>query len=131
MTRFEIAQPVIEAELAKPYIYGSADCFFFGLRIADAFDPAREMVKTYSGSYKTLMGAQKALRKRGYSSLTDLFAQHLEPCAPSSAQFGDLVILQLADGEHVGVCVGTRFITKTERGRSDHDLSAVKAAFRT
>lgn len=131
MTRFEIVAPVIEAELAKPYQYGIADCFFFGCRIADAFDPSREMVKTYSGSYRTLMGAQKALRKRGHESLVDLFALHLTRCAAGEAQTGDIVILELADGEHVGVCVGARFITKTERGRSDHDLSAVKAAFRT
>ncbi|MET3662508.1 DUF6950 family protein [Aquamicrobium ahrensii] len=130
-TRFEIAHLIIEAELTKPYVYGTADCFFFGCRIADAFDPARKMVKTYSGSYKTLMGAQRAMRKRGFKSLAELVAVHLEPCAPGEAQFGDLVILQLADGEHVGVCVGAKFITKTERGRSLHDLSAVKAAFRT
>ena len=130
-TRFEIAQPVIEVELAKPYAYGVADCFFFGCQIADAFDPARGMVKTYSGSYRTLIGAQRALRKRGYTSLVDLFARHLEPCAPAQALMGDLAILELADGEHVGVCIGRRFITKTEYGRSDHDLSAVKAAFRT
>lgn len=130
-TRFEIAQPVIEAELAKPYQYGVADCFFFGCRVADAFDPSRKMVETYSGSYRTLMGAQKALRKRGYKSLAHLFAEHLRLCAASEAQFGDIAILQLADGEHVGLCVGASFITKTERGRSLHDLSAVKAAFRT
>lgn len=123
--------PVIEAELAKPYAYGTADCFFFGCRIADAFDPVRELAKTYAGSYRTLMGAQKALRKRGFNSLAELFAMHLEPCAPSQAQTGDIVILQLADGEHVGVCVSGRFITKTERGRSDHGLNTVKAAFRT
>lgn len=131
-TRFEIAQPVIEAELAKPYAYGGADCFVFGCRIADAFDKRRQMVKTYAGTYRTLMGAQKALRKRGFNDLADLFAKHLEPYdGASSAQFGDLVILQLADGEHVGVCVGARFLTKTAHGLSFHDLSAVKAAFRT
>lgn len=130
-TRFEIAQPVIEAELAKPYAYGVADCFFFGCRVADAFDRKRKIVSTYRGSYKTLMGAQKALRKRGHKSLAELFAVHLEPCAPAACQFGDLVILQLADGEHVGVCVGDRFVTKTERGREHHSIGAVKAAFRT
>lgn len=130
-SRFEVAQPVIDAELAKPYAYGVSDCFFFGCEIADGFHPERAMVKTYAGSYKTLLGAQRALRKRGFKSLSDLFAAHLEPCAASEAQFGDLVILQLADGEHVGVCLGRRFITKTERGRSYHDLGDVKAAFRT
>lgn len=131
MSRFRTFEHVVNDEMSKPYQYGVADCFFFGCRIADALDPERQMVKTYAGSYRTLMGAQKALRKRGFVSLVDLFAQHLEPCAPNQAALGDLVILQLADGEHVGACNGMRFITKTERGRSDHDLSAVKAAFRT
>lgn len=130
-TRFEIAQPVIEAELAKPYAYGTADCFFFGCQVADAFEPARQMVQSYSASYKTLSGAQRALRRRGFISLTQLFEKHLDPCAPGEAQFGDLAVLQINLAEHVGVCVGAKFITKTERGRSLHDLSAVKAAFRT
>ncbi len=130
-TRFEIAQPVIEAELAKPYAYGVADCFMFGCRVADAFDGGRALVVTYGGAYKTLAGAQRALRRRGFISLAQLFEKHLEPCAPSEAQFGDLAVLQINLAEHVGVCVGANFITKTERGRSLHDLSAVKAAFRT
>lgn len=130
-TRFEIAQPVIEAELAKPYAYGVADCFMFGCRMADAFDGSRGMVATYGGSYKTLTGAQRALRRRGFTSLVEFFSTHLEQCAPGAAQIGDLAVIQLADGEHVGVCVGLKFITKTERGRSLHDVSAVKAAFRT
>lgn len=127
-SRFERAMPVIEAELAKPYRYGTADCFFFGCRIADAM-AGLDLATTYAGTYRTLLGAQRALRKRGHKSLIDLFAAHLQPCAPSQARFGDIVILQLVDGEHVGVCVGTRFLTKTEHGRSDHDLSVVKAAF--
>lgn len=130
-TRFEIAQPVIEAELAKPYVFGTADCFLLGCRVADAFDSGRAMVATYGGVYKTLAGAQRALRRRGFTSLVEFFATHLEPCAPGEAQFGDLAVLQIDLAEHVGACVGARFITKTERGRSLHDLSAVKAAFRT
>lgn len=131
MSRFRTLERVVTEEMAKPYQYGVADCFFFGCRVADAFDPSREMVKTYSGSYRTLMGAQKALRKRGHKSLAELFRKHLTPCAPAQAGLGDIVILQLADGEHVGACAGTHYITKTERGRSNHNLSAVKAAFRT
>lgn len=131
MSRFRTLERVVTEEMAKPYQYGVADCFFFGCRVADAFDPSREMVKTYSGSYRTLMGAQKALRKRGHKSLAELFRKHLTPCAPAQAGLGDIVILQLADGEHVGVCAGTHYITKTERGGSNHNLSAVKAAFRT
>ncbi|WP_246666017.1 hypothetical protein [Aquamicrobium sp. LC103] len=128
-TRFEIVAVVVEKEMAKAYRYGTADCFFFGCRVADALDKRLKLTSTYRGSYKTLLGAQRALRRRGFKSLVDLFATHLEPCAPAAARMGDVVILQLDNAEHVGICNGARFVTKTERGRSFHDLSAVKAAF--
>lgn len=130
-TRFEIAAPVVEAEMAKPYQYGVADCFFLGCRVADAFDPSREMVKTYADAYRTFKGAQRAMWKRGYTSIVDLLDVHLERCAPSLARDGDLAVLLLSDGEHVGVSIGGRFVTKTARGRSRHGVGDVKAAFRT
>lgn len=130
-TRFEIVAPVIEDELAKPYAYGAADCFLLGCRVADALDPARKMVATYQGAYSTLLGAQRALHKRGFTSLAGFFASHLASCSPAEAQMGDLAVLQLPDGEHVGVCIGASFVTKTERGRTLFAIGAVKAAFRT
>jgi hypothetical protein len=130
-SRFEIAAPVIERELAKPYRYGEADCFFLGCRVADAFDKKRRMGPDHYRAYSSLFGAQKALRKRGYISLSDLFAARLEPIAPAQCQFGDIGIILLSDGEHVGVCVGQGFVTKTEKGRSFHGLDEAIAAFRT
>lgn len=129
-TRFEIVSAVIADEMAKPYAYGTADCFVFGCRTVDALAPQHDLVKVYAGSYKTLMGAQKALRKRGHKSLVGLFSAHLEQCAPAQARVGDIGIIQLADGEHVAVCVGMKFVTKTSRGRSFADLADCKAAFR-
>lgn len=130
-TRFEIASPVIEAELAKPYVVGVSDCFVFGCRVADVFDPGRRMAERYAGTYTTLRGAQRVLRRHGYRSLEEGFADHLERCGPASARFGDLGIVHLEDGEHVAVFTGQRFLTKTPAGRSLHELTAVKTAFRT
>lgn len=122
----------LRAELAKLYAYGSADCFLLGCQMADALDMGRGLVSTYGGSYKTLMGAQRALRKRGCKSLVDLFARHMTPCAPAQAALGDLVILDVGGAEHVGVCLSsTRFVTKTEAGPAYFGLGSVKAAFRT
>lgn len=129
-TRFEIVSRTVSEEMAKPYIPGTADCFFFGLRAADALNPTLDLAKHYAGSYRSLAGAQRALRKRGHTSLTQLFATHLEPCAPAMARIGDIAVIQLEDGEHVGVCVGQKFITKTDRGPSFCELSTIKAAFR-
>lgn len=130
-SRFEIVSAVIEAEMAKPYSHWPhADCFFFGCRVADALDPSLGLENAYKGSYKTLRGAQVALRRRGWKSLVELFSAHLEVIAPATARVGDIGVLQIGNAEHVAVCTGMRFITKTAKGRSFHDLAEVKAAFR-
>ncbi|UVK45377.1 hypothetical protein BPNPMPFG_000907 [Mesorhizobium sp. AR07] len=129
--RFQIVDATLKAELAKPYVEGESDCFFLGNQMADALDPTLGLVKLYWRAYSTLLGAQKALRKRGHKTLADLYATHLTPCAPAEAQLGDIVILQLADGQHVGICLGMRFVTKTSAGRSDHSIADCVAAFET
>jgi hypothetical protein len=129
-SRFDTVARTLKAELAKPYVYGEADCFFLGCRMADALMPGLDLVAKYSGSYTTLLGAQRALRRRKCTSLVELFARHLEPCAPAEARLGDLVIIHVKGAEHVGICLGTRFATKTERGRTDFELADCIAAFR-
>ena len=133
MTRFETMTPVLQAELEKPYMYGESDCFFLGCQIADAFDASREMTFTYWRSYKTLAGAQRALRKRGHKSLKSFFAERLETIAPATAQVGDIVVILIDGGEHVGICLGAsgRFVTKTADGASYHRVGECIAAFRT
>ncbi|MDX1053553.1 DUF6950 family protein [Sinorhizobium medicae] len=131
MNRFRIVEATLARELAKPYAYGSADCFMLGCAFVDALTGS-SLAGTYRGAYRTLAGAQRALRRRGHTSLVSFFAAELgqQPKGGAEARLGDLVILSLADGaEHVGVCLGARFVTKTERGRSDHRLADVIAAF--
>ena len=99
--------------------------------MADALH-GTSLVGKYSGAYKTLKGAHIALRRRGFANLVDFWSAELgqDPDGAASAHYFDLVILRLADdAEHVGVCIGNRFTTKTERGRSDHGLSDVVATF--
>jgi len=131
MSRFRVVEATLAAELAKPYAYGTADCFFLGCAMIDALTGA-ETAKKYLGSYRTLAGAQKALRKRKHKSLVTFFAAELDqqPKGAAEARMGDLVILRLDDGaEHVGICLGLRFVTKTPVGRQDFGLSEVTAAF--
>ncbi|MDW9770383.1 hypothetical protein GOC40_00375 [Sinorhizobium meliloti] len=131
MNRFRIVEATLTRELAKPYAYGSADCFMLGCAFIDALAGSGTADK-YRGAYRTLAGAQRALRRRGHTSLVSFFAAELgqEPKGGAEARLGDLVILRLSDGaEHVGVCLGARFVTKTERGRSDQGLADVIAAF--
>lgn len=129
--RFRIVQATIEAELARPYVYGESDCFFLGCRMADALDDRLRLIETYWRSYSTLMGAQRALRRRGFKDLPDLYASHLPACAPAAAALGDIAVLQFQRGQHVAICLGQRFLTRTETGRSFHELGDVIAAFRT
>jgi hypothetical protein len=129
MTRFEIVAATLSAEMAKPYEYGIADCFFLGIAMIDAL-AGSEHRKTYSKDYRTILGAQKALRKRGHKSLVTFFETIAQPCAPAAARLGDIVILQLGSHEHVGICLGSRFVTKTDQGQSYHSLSDCIAAFR-
>lgn len=134
MNRFRKVEATLTAELAKPYAYGNpaqSDCFFMGLALVDALEGSQRARK-YAGSYKTLAGAQRALRRRGHSSLVSFFSAELgrPVLGGAEARFGDLVILRLLDGaEHVGVCLGTRFRTKTPDGARDYPLDTVIAAF--
>lgn len=128
--RFIIVAETLKTELAKPYVYGQADCFMLGIAMADAL-AGTDLRAEYQGCYSTLKGAQKALRKRGHTSLVTFFTDHLEPCAPAEAQLGDLVVIQAGGGEHVGICLGTRFVTKTEGGQQSFGLADCIAAFRT
>lgn len=134
MNRYRIVEQTLNDELAKPYDFGDpqrSDCFFMGLAMIDALTES-SFCEKYAGTYSDLLGAQKALRKRKHKSLATFFAAELEqdPKGAAEAQLGDLVILRLSDGaEHVAICVGSRFATKTPRGREDHGLSEVIAAF--
>ncbi len=129
--RYAVVRALLEAELARPYEYGTADCFLLGCRMADALDPELGIARLYGGAYTTFLGAQRALRKRGFKSLESLFEAHLERCAPARAHPGDLAILGLADGDHVGVCDGNGFVTKTPSGPARFGYGHARAAFRT
>lgn len=129
-SRFDRVARVLEVEFAKPYVPGKSDCFFTFIRLADSLDPSLNLEKTYAGAYRTLAGAQRALRRKGFATLPDLFAAHMDACAPAQARVGDLAVIRLADGDHVAASVGGKFVTKTAKGRSFHDLADVIAAFR-
>lgn len=134
MNRFRVVEQVLAEELGKPYDYGNpekSDCFFMGCAMIDALTGSKHVAK-YAGTYDSLIGAQKALRRRKHKSLVTFFSSLLdqEPVGAAQARMGDIAVLLLPDGaEHVAICVGTRFITKTPNGRQDHDFTEVIAAF--
>lgn len=128
-SRMEIVSEVWASEIAKPYTYGKADCFVLGCRMADTL-ARRKMVKTFGRAYSTLAGAQRALRRRGYVSLVGFFEDRFTTIGAAQAKAGDIGIAILEDGEHVCVCLGNRFGTKTEGGPRFLPMTAIRAAFR-
>lgn len=137
MSRFEIVQATLQCELSKPYAYGSADCFFTGLAVIDALNGTDHQA-TYKGRYKTLAGAQKALKAEGHKTLVSFFEALGGPrIAPLQAAIGDIGVVALPVpkrkrlAEHVGVHDGRRWIVKTEDGPRYFDSAQATAAFRT
>mgnify|MGYP003537739220 CR=1 FL=1 len=135
MNRFETAARVVDNELGKPYEYGKADCFMLGCQMIDAIQ-GTDHVETFGGTYDTMAGAQKAMRKQGCKSLSQFFLKKigLETVTPSFARIGDLAILELdhngRKAEHVAVFNGRTFTTKTESGSASYGFDAVKACFK-
>lgn len=137
MSRFETVQATLQAEFAKPYAYGSADCFFTGLAMIDALN-STDHVNDYTGRYKTLAGAQKALRADGHKTLVTFFEALGGPrIAPLQASIGDIGVIALpVEGkkrlaEHVGIHDGRQWWVKTEDGVRKFDSAQAVAAFRT
>ena len=128
-SRYEIVAQVAKSEMAKPHIYGKADCFFLPLANVDALQNSK-LVKKYSGIYTIALGAKRAMKKRGFGSLGDVLKKHLEPIAPAMAVLGDVAIVDIGGVEHGAICLGEKFLTKTKNGPSHHSLSDVKTAFR-
>lgn len=125
-------QKVTSEEFAKPYKFGvwgkASDCFFTGLAVIDAVK-GTEYRKKYSGRYRTLRGAQKALRKEGHKTLVTFFADLLPQIPPAMAKAGDLAIVDVDGAEHVAVCNGLNFMAKIEDGLMICELGDCKAAF--
>ena len=137
MSRFETVQATLQAEIAKPYAYGSADCFFTGLAMIDALN-GTDHVSDYRGRYKTLAGAQKALRADGHKSLVSFMEALLGiRIAPLQASIGDIGVIALpVEGkkrlaEHVGIHDGRGWWVKTEDGVRKFDSAQATAAYRT
>lgn len=131
MSRFDTVSQAIEAELAKPYKYGVADCFMMGCAIIDSIK-GTDFSKKYFRRYTTLSGAQKALHKEGCRNLVGFFRDviSLTQVPAGRCVIGDIGILDLGGIEHVAVFTGNGFLTKTERGAGRFGIEVCKAAFK-
>ena len=121
---------ILDEEFGKPYVPGASDCLFLAFRVADEL-AGTKFVEQHAGKYDSVAGGNRALKRSGYGSLAGVFEEHLERAAPALAAMGDVVIVERDGRQHAGVCLGQRFVSKTENGRVYYDLSEVRTAFRT
>jgi hypothetical protein len=129
MNRAAVVSEIIKTARAEPYAYGVNDCFFLGLKVIDALQGTSH-VKTYAGAYKTLKGAQRALRKRKHTSLVTFYAELVKPIAWGRAALGDLAVVEIDGAEHVAVHGGQAWMSITEGGPVTWPLHMAKAAFK-
>lgn len=128
-TRLNDVRRIVEEQLAKPYVYGSADCFFMTLAIVDGLTGSNHTEK-HMWSYRTFPQAGRALRKAGYETLTEYFEDRLPRIATMRCEPGDVAVVRLGNMEHTAVCLGARFVTKTGAGRLDVSADRVISAFK-
>ncbi|MCY0146142.1 hypothetical protein OEG84_25040 [Hoeflea sp. G2-23] len=129
MNRAQIVSNIIKTARKEPYAYGVNDCFFLGLKVIDALQGTSH-VKAFSGSYKTLRGAHRAMRKRGHGSVVTLYDEMLSEIPWGQSRIGDLAVVLLDDGEHVGVNGGQAWHSITEAGPRSWPLHLAMCAFK-
>lgn len=111
MSRFEDwpirLNAAIEAARGRPFAWGVHDCALFAFNIVRDLTGV-DHVTVYRDSYRTALGAKRALRRHGGGSLPTAITRLLgTPIAPLRAQRGDVVLwAQPEQGDTVGVCLG-------------------------
>jgi hypothetical protein len=132
--RAAITARILREAKAAPYAYGVNDCFFLGLRQIDALRRTAYEA-AHAGAYSTLSGANRALRRRGHTSLATYFMALGEqdgwgPIAWGSARIGDVAVIEIDGAEHVGIHGGRAWQSITEAGPAHWDLCRAIQAFK-
>jgi hypothetical protein len=96
IVRRDATQATLDRFKDVPFEWGRADCakmLAFHLR-----GLGHELRLAKAGSYRTMLGAKRALRRLGFASLGAAIDAHgLMPIAPAAALAGDLVELPAED----------------------------------
>lgn len=94
--RARAAQATLDKFKDKPFKFGKYDCgqmVRFHLRCI-----GRPVKSAKAGSYHSLLGAQRALKRLGYESLIDLMDAHFPRIAPAAAVVGDVIAMPGLEG---------------------------------
>lgn len=113
-----------------PFAWGSADCLTFCgdcVRALNGSDP----IAAIRGRYKTETGAKRLMTENGCKTLNDVALKEFEPIPVASANDGDWAWLEHgAQGETLGVVVGSRIMARAPEGIGLVPLTQAKAAYR-
>lgn len=137
MTRFPDWRIRLEAYLhevwREPFVYGRHDCGLFAAGAVQAMT-GEDFGADYRGSYKTLAGALRRLKRQGFATHADLAASIFEEIHPSAAEVGDLAAVKVSDAGHyaLGVVQGARIyvLRPDQLGLGTVDLLDAERAFR-
>lgn len=115
---------------ARPFAWGRHDCATWAFDLRRDLTGGEDVAAQWRGRYSTALGAQRVMRKLGWSDLEamgrDLLGTPL--ATPLLAQRGDLVL----GGEDpaFGVCAGARAAFVTPDGLGFLPLAACSLAWR-
>ncbi len=108
---------LVENELALPYKEGKSDCFTMTCKVVD-LQSNTDYYDTYKNRYSTLQGGIRALRKEGFDTLTDFWADKLEKISTANMRFGDIVIAGNVGEEDCCVYMG-KIVAKRPEGKKN------------
>ena len=124
----------VKARRGRSFQWGSHDCCTFAcdvIRDAGGVDYAAP----FRGRYTTALGAARALRRfagGGLETAAEKITQDngLEEVPPLMAQRGDFVLIDVAEGPALGVCLGEFLAAAGPDGAATFPLKRARRAWR-
>jgi hypothetical protein len=110
----------------EPFSYATHDCCQFAAGAVEAVTGENPSIRW---QYRNEVGADRLIREAG--GIDGLVTQALgEPCHPSQAGRGDIVLAELEQGPTVGVCVGRECVFAAQVGLSYRPRSVILQAWK-
>jgi len=119
----------VEAHRRVPFAWGQHDCALFAADCIKAMT-GLDLATGFRGSYHSASGAQRALKRAGYSDLVSLAANFFEETTAMMAGAGDIAAFETPDGWALGVVVGERVTVLGPDGLGSLDRLDAAKAFR-
>jgi len=94
--RVKAAQTTLDRFKDQPFKFGKNDC---GRMVAFHLRAIGKPIKTAkAGTYHSLLGATKALKRLGFDNLVDLMDAHFERIPPAASLPGDIIAMPGLEG---------------------------------